>query len=71
MKLKKNPHKDLNLKRGLYFILSLLFILILLYIILEWKTEDDTKGYDISSFPNKELIDEDTIVIIETRTNFY
>ena len=53
MKLKKSNHKNLNLKRGFYFIIGLLIALILTYIVLEWKTEDDTNGYDISSLSNK------------------
>lgn len=69
MRLKKNPHKDLNRKRSLYFIFSLLLILALIYITLEWKTEDDNKGYDVESFPNKELIKKDSTVVLETQAN--
>jgi protein TonB len=47
MKLKKNPKKDLNLKRGLYFVIGLLFLLALIYIALEWKTISDNDGYDL------------------------
>jgi len=47
MKIKKNPKKDLNLKRGLYFVIVLLLILALIYIALEWKTFDDNGGYDV------------------------
>lgn len=47
MKLKKNRDKDLNLKRGLYFVIGLLLILLLIYIALEWKTADDNDGYDL------------------------
>lgn len=47
MKLKKNPQKDLNLKRGLYFVIGLLFLLALIYIALEWKTISDNDGYDL------------------------
>ena len=53
MKLKKINHKNLKLKRKFYFIIGLLIALILTYIFLEWKTEDDTNGYDISSLSNK------------------
>lgn len=69
MRLKKNPRKDLNRKRSLYFILGLLLILALIYITLEWKTEDDNKGYDVGSFPNKELIKKDSTVVLETQAN--
>ncbi len=47
MRPKKNPGKDLNSKRVLYFVLGLLIILALIYIALEWKTEDDNGGFDI------------------------
>lgn len=69
MKFKKNPQKDLTRKRGLYFILGLLLVLVLIYITLEWKTEDDNKGYDVGSFPNKELIKKNSTVVLETQAN--
>lgn len=47
MRPKKNPGKDLNSKRLLYFVLGLLIILALIYIALEWKIEDDNGGFDI------------------------
>lgn len=47
MKIKKNPKKDLNLKRGLYFVIGLLLVLALIYIALEWKTIDDNEGFDV------------------------
>jgi protein TonB len=47
MALKKNPEKDLNLKKGLYFVIGLLLVLILIYIALEWKTALDTNGFDL------------------------
>ncbi|MFS4494933.1 hypothetical protein [Maribacter sp. 2308TA10-17] len=47
MKLKKNPKKDLNLKRGMYFVIGLLLVLLLIYIALEWKSIDNNGGYDI------------------------
>ena len=55
MKPKKSPDKDLNRKRGFYFVLVLLLLLALLYFALEWKTEDDNGGYDISSSSIKEI----------------
>lgn len=47
MRPKKNPDKDLNLKRGLYFVIALLVVLLLIYIALEWKTTIDTNGFDL------------------------
>lgn len=47
MRPKKNPKKDLNLKRGLYFVIGLLLILVLIYFALEWKTSEDDGGYDL------------------------
>lgn len=49
MKLKKNPEKDLNLKRGLYFLISLLLVLLIIYIALEWKSDIDTFGFDLGT----------------------
>jgi len=49
MRPKKNHDKDLNRKRGLYFILGLVLILALIYIALEWKIEEDNGGYDIGT----------------------
>ncbi len=40
MKPKKNPDKDLNKNRGLYFIAGLALIMLLAYTALEWKTYD-------------------------------
>jgi protein TonB len=47
MKPKKHPKKDLNLKRGLYFVIGLLLILLLIYVALEWKTSENNGGYDL------------------------
>jgi protein TonB len=47
MRPKKNEDQDLNRKRVLYFVLGLAVILILIYIALEWKTVEDTDGYDV------------------------
>jgi len=47
MRSKKNPEKDLNRKRLLYFVLGLVIILALIYIALEWKIEDDNHGFDV------------------------
>lgn len=68
MRLKKNPKKDLNLKRGLYFVLGLLLILALIYIALEWKTPDDNGGYDVGANSNIESEINPTGVIITTNT---
>ena len=70
MRLKKNPNIDLNRKRALYFVLALGLILALIYIALEWKTDDDNKGYDVGSFPNKKLVKEDSTLVLETKANY-
>ncbi len=49
MRPKKNPEKDLNSKSVLYFVLGLLIILALTYIALEWRTAEDTHGFDLGS----------------------
>ncbi len=67
MRHKKNPKEDLNLKRGLYFVLGLLFILALIYIFLEWKTVDNNHGFDIGVYPNKKTSTQDSSVVLETK----
>lgn len=67
MRPKKNPNKELNNKKGLYFILGLLLILAIIYLALEWKTEDNNEGFDIGILPKKELQTEDSKVILETQ----
>ena len=47
MKLKKHPEKDLNMRKGLYFVIGLLLVLLMIYIALEWKTAIDTNGFDL------------------------
>lgn len=47
MEPKKNPKKDLNRNRGLYFLTGLTLILLLTYVALEWKTYDK-KIYDVA-----------------------
>jgi len=47
MKLKKDPKNDLNLKRGLFFVIGLLILLALIHIALEWKTISDNDRYDL------------------------
>lgn len=67
MRLKKNLNKDLNHKRGIYFIVAIALILALIYIALEWKTEDDNGGYETGGIPDKEIIKKDTTVVLETQ----
>lgn len=69
MKPKKNSDKDLKLKRGLYFVLGLLLILLLIYIVLEWKTTNDTNGYEIGSLPNKEILKNSSTIVLTTKTS--
>lgn len=45
MELKKNPKKDLNKNRGLYFVSGLALIMMLAYVALEWKSYDDKPDY--------------------------
>lgn len=49
MEPKKNPKKDLNKNRSLYFVLGLALIMILAYVALEWKTYDREICYDCVS----------------------
>lgn len=58
MEPKKNPTKDLNNKRGLYFVIGLCLVMLLTYVALEWKTYDNVHGYDISLNVADELIEE-------------
>ncbi|WP_273567909.1 energy transducer TonB [Maribacter halichondriae] len=46
MEPKKNPKKDVNRNRGLYFIAGLALVLLLTFVALEWKTYDK-KIYDV------------------------
>jgi len=58
MEPKKNPKKDLNKNRGLYFVSGLALIMMLAYVALEWKFYDDKPDYvtDLNIAP--ELIEE-------------
>ncbi|PCJ97440.1 MAG: energy transducer TonB [Flavobacteriaceae bacterium] len=58
MKPKKNPNKDLNKNRGLYFISGLVLIMLLAYTALEWKTYDSTSIYDIGMDIPDEITEE-------------
>lgn len=59
MELKKNPHKDLNKKSGIYFVFGLVLVLAMVFIALEWKTVD--KMYDYGERLNQvdDSIDEE------------
>ncbi len=45
MEPKKNPSKDLNKNRGLYFVTGLALIMLLTYVALEWKFYDEKPDY--------------------------
>ena len=67
MKPKKNPKKDLTRKRGLYFIIGLVFLLALLYAALEWKTPIDDGGYDLGAPLEDFQQHRDSSVVLETK----
>jgi len=69
MRPKKNPNKDLNIKRGFYFVLALLAILALIYVALEWKSLQDNKGYDLGNLPNKEISKKNATIVLKTKAS--
>lgn len=64
---KKNYNKDLNNKRTLYFVLGLLLLLFAVYSALEWKTKDNTEGYDIEVIKHESETKKDSTVILNTK----
>ena len=59
MKPKKNPTKDLNKNRNLYFLAGLALVMLLAYVALEWKTYDnDYVYYHGMNKPDNRLVDE-------------
>lgn len=63
MKPKKNPQKDLNRNRPIYFLFGLLFVLMLTLAAFEWKTYDHSYDYDISMNIEDELTEELPILV--------
>ena len=59
MELKKNPKKDLNKNRGLYFVSGLALIMLLAYVALEWKTYERDVCYDCVSLNDPDDIPEE------------
>lgn len=57
MEPKKNPKKDLNKNRGLYFVSGLALIMMLTYVALEWKTYDSNQDYNIAMNITDDLIE--------------
>ena len=57
MELKKNPKKDLNKNRGLYFVSGLALIMLLAYVALEWKTYDNNHDYEVAMNVADDLIE--------------
>ena len=66
MELKKNPKKDLNRNRGLYFVSGLLLIMLLTYCALEWKSYDQVNQYETAMNVPDDLIEEVPITIFKT-----
>lgn len=67
MKPKKNLTKDLNRKRGLYFVIGLVLLLALIYTALEWKTPFDDGGYDMDKSIEDVQKQPDSSVILRTK----
>lgn len=63
MEPKKNPSKDLNKNRGLYFLSGLALVMLLTYAALEWKTYDNDHDYDVAMNVADELIEEVPITV--------
>ena len=63
MEPKKNPKKDLNKDRGLYFLAGLALVLLMTYCALEWKTYSDNHDYDVAMNVADELIEEVPIIV--------
>lgn len=58
MKLKKDPSKDLNKNRSLYFIAGLVLVMLLAYTALEWKTYEKNTFYDVGMDIPDEITEE-------------
>jgi hypothetical protein len=67
MEQKKNPTKDLNRKRGLYFVIGLVLLLALLYMALEWKSPFDDGGYDLDEPIEDAQHGNDSTIILKTK----
>ncbi len=67
MEPKKNPRKDLNQNKGIYFALGMLLVLTVTYIALEWKTPINSHGYDpIAMNVTDEIIEDAPIFTLKT-----
>ncbi|NJB70854.1 protein TonB [Saonia flava] len=67
MKPKKNPKKDLNKNRGLYFIAGLALVMLLAYVALEWKTYEKNSIYIGSiDVPDDNIEEEPAIFQLKT-----
>jgi protein TonB len=64
MEVKKHHKHNIDKNSGLYFSLGLAFVLFLTYLILEWKTYDDAKDWDIELSQVEEL-DLDLVPVIK------
>ena len=58
MEPKKNPKKDMNRNRGLYFVSGLALILLLTYVALEWKFYEKKNYVSDSMNHGQELVEE-------------
>jgi len=67
MKPKKNPKKDLNKNRGLYFVSGLALIMMLAYVALEWKSYDLEICYDCIGMNEPDILEEEIPPIIQIK----
>lgn len=67
MEAKKNPKKDVNQNKNIYFLIGLVAILALTYTALEWKSYDIIPDYD-TSLNVADDIDEDAPIMMEIKT---
>jgi len=67
MELKKNPKKDLNRNRGLYFLAGLTLVMLLAYVALEWKTYDRDVCHDCMSMDKPDILEEEIPPIIDIK----
>ncbi len=67
MKIKKNLEKDLNQQRGLFFAIAIVFVLAFIYMLLEWKSAENYRGYDIKVEQRTGIKKNDSSIQLETK----